>query len=56
MMTENTVPGGKAIHADAYVHDLDSAEADSTSEVDITYRHDLLWRTTGVVAQRGRTS
>jgi len=53
-MTENTVPGGKAIHADAYVHDLDSAEADSTSEVDITYRHDPPVEDYGLVAQRGQ--
>jgi len=53
-MTEHTVPGGNGTHADTYVHDLDSSEADSTSEVNITYRHDPPVDEYGLVAQRGQ--
>lgn len=54
MMTEHMVSGGKGIHADAYVNDLDSSKADSTSEVDITYRHNPPVGDYGLVAQRGQ--
>lgn len=54
MMTENTVPGGKAVHSDAYIHDLDASESDSTNEVDITYRYDSTGEDYGLVAQRGQ--
>lgn len=53
-MTEQTVPGGKGSHADAYVNDVDSSGADSTSEVNFTYRHDPPVEDYGLVAQRGQ--
>ncbi|WP_231990877.1 transposase [Natronobacterium gregoryi] len=53
-MTESTVRGGKAVHSDAYIHDLDSSKANHTSEVDLGYQHDPTGEDYGPVAQRGQ--